>query len=58
MGSFWKFRVVVEQKNGKEMYKKGVLLLDLLIFFAVFFARRRLALHYFPFYLSKLYILD
>ena len=32
---FWTFHVAVMQINGKEMYKNGVLQLDLLLFFTV-----------------------
>ena len=32
---FWTFHVSVMQINGKEMYKNGVLQLDLLLFFTV-----------------------
>ena len=32
---FWTFHVAVMQINGKEMYKKSVLQLDLLLFFRI-----------------------
>ena len=34
-GSFWTFHVVVMQNNGKEIYKKSLLQLELLLFFTV-----------------------
>ena len=45
-GSFWTFHVVVMQIRGKEMYRKSVLRLDLLLFFTILGIQRLFSVKY------------